>query len=155
MKHLMSCHKQENVLLRETPRWEHFSHSSDIGIRGMGPSLETAFEQAALALIAVMTDPDKILTPTSVSINIESPNTEILLLDWLNELIFKISTHNIIFGKFSISIQGAHLTATASGEALSQRKHAPAVEIKGATMTELAVFKDISGTWIAQCVLDV
>ena len=32
--------------------WEHFAHGSDIGVRGFGPSMEAAFEQAALALTA-------------------------------------------------------------------------------------------------------
>ena len=26
------------------PRWEHFAHGADIGVRGYGPSLEEAFE---------------------------------------------------------------------------------------------------------------
>lgn len=36
------------------PRWEHFSHGSDIGVRGFGSSVEEAFEQAAEALTAVV-----------------------------------------------------------------------------------------------------
>jgi len=35
--------------------WEHFSHDADIGVRGFGPSIEAAFEQAALAQTAVVT----------------------------------------------------------------------------------------------------
>ena len=37
-------------------RWEHFHHESDIGIRGFGSTREKAFEQAALALTAVITE---------------------------------------------------------------------------------------------------
>jgi len=37
------------------PRWEHFSHPADIGIRGIAPTLEAAFEQAGIALTAVIT----------------------------------------------------------------------------------------------------
>jgi len=44
-------------------RWEHFSHESDIGIRGVGETEEEAFQQAALALTAVIVDPH-ILHPT-------------------------------------------------------------------------------------------
>ena len=36
--------------------WEHFSHDADIGVRGWGQTLAQAFEQAALALTAVVTD---------------------------------------------------------------------------------------------------
>jgi len=34
-------------------------------------------------------------------------------------------------------------------------RHAPAVEVKGATFTELAVSEDRPGLWRAQCVIDV
>lgn len=155
MKRFKAKDKEERTLFKKVPRWEHFPHSSDIGIRGIGPSLDTAFEQAALALIAVITDPSTIHPLTSINFNIHSPNREILLLDWLNEIIFQIATQNIIFGKFNVFIQETHLAATASGETLSKEKHTPAVEIKGATMTELEVFQDNSGVWNAQCVLDV
>jgi protein archease len=39
-------------------RWEHFSHEADMGIRGFGATKEKAFEQAALALTGVVTDPE-------------------------------------------------------------------------------------------------
>ena len=47
--------------------WEHFSHQADMGIRGHGASKEEAFEQAALALTAVITDLDKVEPLTSVT----------------------------------------------------------------------------------------
>ena len=40
-----------------TGRWEHFPHDADIGIRGLGLSKADAFEQGAVALTAVITDP--------------------------------------------------------------------------------------------------
>ena len=45
----------------DTPRrFEHFAHEADIGVRGTGPTLAAALEQAALALTAVITDPEKV-----------------------------------------------------------------------------------------------
>ncbi len=38
-------------------RWEHFPHGADIGVRGFGATREQAFEQAAVALSAVITEP--------------------------------------------------------------------------------------------------
>ena len=37
------------------PRWEHFPHDADVGVRGFGVTAAEAFEQAALALTAVVT----------------------------------------------------------------------------------------------------
>ncbi len=38
-------------------RWEHFPHAADVGVRGFGKTPAEAFEQAALALTAVVTTP--------------------------------------------------------------------------------------------------
>ena len=67
----------------------------------------------------------------------------------------KIATRGMIFRDFKVSIDGHRLHGVATGEALSQERHAPAVEVKGATLTELAVVEDHPGEWRAQCVVDV
>ena len=36
--------------------WEHFPHQADIGVRGIGSTKEAAFERAAQAVTAVITD---------------------------------------------------------------------------------------------------
>jgi SHS2 domain-containing protein len=56
--------------------WEHFSHQADMGIRGQGASKEEAFEQAALALTAVITDLDKVEPLTSVTVQREDTDDE-------------------------------------------------------------------------------
>src|SRR5690606_28024908 len=40
----------------DVPRWEHFAHDADMGVRGVGSTLAEAFEQGALALTALITD---------------------------------------------------------------------------------------------------
>ena len=40
--------------------WEHFKHGADIGVRGWGASKAEAFEQAALAMMAVITAPEAV-----------------------------------------------------------------------------------------------
>lgn len=135
--------------------WEHFPHGSDIGVRGRGPTLNAAFEQAALATTAVITDPANVAAQIAVEIRAEAPNAEILLLDWLNCLIFEMATRRMLFGSFDVLVEGKHLSAVARGEHVSRQRHSPAVEIKGATMTELFVGEDGPGMWRAQCVVDV
>ena len=65
-------------------RWEHFEHGADIGVRGFGATKASAFEQAALALTAVITDPGAVEARERVSIACEAPDAELLLADWLN-----------------------------------------------------------------------
>lgn len=126
-----------------------------MGVRGTGPTMAVAFEQVALAMIAVMTDPATVGRDDAVTIRIEAPSPDFLLLDWLNALVFEMATRGMIFGSFDVVIDGNRLRATARGEAVSRERHAPAVEIKGATLTELKVIEDKPGLWRAQCVVDV
>lgn len=135
--------------------WEHFEHGADIGIRGTGPTRDAAFEQAALALTAVLTDPAGVRAATAVGLACEAPDDELLLVDWLNALVFEMATRRMVFGAFSVAIDGTRLRATAWGEPVEPRRHEPAVEIKGATYTALRVARQASGEWLAQCVVDV
>ena len=137
-----------------TKRWEHFTHEADIGVRGIGETKVEAFAQAALALTAVITDPADVQPLDETIIHCEAPDDELLLVDWLNALIYETSTRHVLFSRFDIEINGTQLRASCWGEPLDQQRHQPIVEIKGATYTELHV-RNEGDTWIAQTVVDV
>jgi len=136
-------------------RWEHFPHQADIGVRGVGPSLEDAFLQAAIALTAVIANPNLVEAKIPVAITANADDVEDLLFDWLNALVFEMATRGMLFSRFDIEIDDGRLSATAWGEAVSVERHRPAVEVKGATYTGLRVFEANDGDWIAECVVDV
>lgn len=136
-------------------RWEHFAHGADIGVRGIGASKAEAFRQAALALAAVVTDPAHVAPEITVTIEREAPDDEILLLDWLNALIYEMSANHLLFGSFEVGIDGHRVRAKACGEKVDVTRHEPAVEVKGATCTALSVVQNADGDWVAQCVVDV
>ncbi|WP_159726298.1 archease [Methylosinus sp. Ce-a6] len=135
--------------------WEHFPHGADIGVRGFGETPAKAFERAALAMTAVVTDPALVAPRESVTVEAMAPTLDILLVDFLNALVFEMAERGMLFSVFAATIDGGRLTATARGESVSRERHAPGVEIKGATFTELAVVEDAPGRWRAQCVVDV
>ncbi len=137
------------------PRWEHFSHVADMGVRGLGHTLAQAFEQAALALTAIVCDPQQVRPETPVPIRVSAPEEALLLNEWLNALIYEMATRRMLFARFQVRIEGERLEATAWGEAVARDRHHPAVEPKGATLTELKVYRSQDGVWIAQCVIDV
>lgn len=137
-----------------TARWEHFPHEADMGVRGFGATVETAFEQAAIAMTAVITDPGTVSAEQSVSIHCEAPDPELLLVDWLNALIYEMATRKFLFSRFEVQLTQNVLDALAWGEQLDPEKHGPGVEIKGATYTALRVART-NGEWVAQCVVDV
>jgi SHS2 domain-containing protein len=145
----------DNKPPRDTGHWEHFPHEADMGVRGIGASMEQAFVQAALALTAVVTDPAKIRCRETVALTAADPDPELLLVDFLNAVIFEMARRRMLFGRFRVAITDGRLHATAQGETVDIGRHQPAVEIKGATYTALAVKHCNDGTWLAQCVVDV
>lgn len=138
-----------------TEHWEHFNHDADIGVRGFGPSKETAFAQAALAATAVVADPATIRETAAVEVHCEAPDDDLLLADWLNALVYEMDTRHMLFRRFDVHIQDHHLEARVWGEPVVLARHQPAVEIKGATYTGLGVNRTKDDGWVAQCVVDV
>jgi tRNA nucleotidyltransferase (CCA-adding enzyme) len=142
---------------RAEASWSHFDHAADMGVRGVGATLDEAFEQAALAMMAIITSAD-VMELTAVEVQCCAPDAELLLVDWLNALIFEMATRQMLFGRFNVLISARNgelrLTAQARGEPVDRSRHQPAVEIKGATYTALDVRRDADG-WLAQCVVDV
>ena len=136
-------------------RWEHFPHGADLGIRGFGPTPAEAFVQAASAMCAAIVDLATVRCDQAIEIEREAASLDLLLLDWLNALVYEMAARRMIFGAFEVTITGARLTARALGEKVSRERHTPAVEVKGATFPELAVREDRPGFWRAQCVIDV
>lgn len=134
--------------------WEHFEHRADIGVRGFGKSPAEAFEQCALAMMAIVTDLSLIRDKEIIEISCEEPDPELLLVDWLNAVIYEVSTRKMLFGRFEVTIQNDSLKAKVGGEPIDVERHHPAVEVKGATYTELSLYQT-DGRWIAQCVVDV
>lgn len=139
----------------EHGRWEHFEHQADIGIRAVAPSREQLFECLGEALTAIVTDPDEIRALQTVAISCEAPDDEMLLVDWLNALIFEMATRRMLFGGFNVELEGKKLSATVIGETVDRTRHQPVVEVKGATYTALRVEQDGTGNWHGQCVVDV
>lgn len=136
-------------------RWEHFEHGADIGVRGLGMTKAGAFEQAALALTAVIADTCTVAPRHSVEIACEAADDELLLVGWLNAVVYEMAVRRMLFSRFRVAIDGPRLQAIAMGEPVSVARHRPAVEVKGATFTSLRVAQRDDGLWLAQTVVDV
>jgi len=134
--------------------WEQFPHDADVGLRGFGPSIEVAFEQAALALTGIVTDAE-IAATTIVKVECEASDIELLLVEWLNAIIYEMAVRSMLFGRFEVRITGTRLQGALWGEPIYQAKHLPACEPKGATYTALQVARGAHGLWSAGCVIDV
>lgn len=136
-------------------RWEHFPHGADVGIRGYGPTPAAAFSQAGLAMTAVLTAPARVEPREGVVIECTAASLEELFFDWIDALVFEMSTRRMLFVRFDVELDDCRLRARVQGEPIDRSKHEPAIEIKGPTYTQLRVGYAPAGGWVAQCVVDV
>ncbi|WP_304054993.1 archease [Nitrosomonas communis] len=131
----------------------YFEHDADVGIIGCGSTIEQAFEVAAQAMFAIVTNLDTVQPDVSIAFEFEEDDLELALVTWLNLLLGKARELGMIFCRFHVHHQGKLWHAEVRGE----KWHADlehGVEVKGATLTMLSV-KQIGAMWEARCVVDV
>jgi tRNA nucleotidyltransferase (CCA-adding enzyme) len=139
---------------RREARWEHFPHDADVGLCGYGATVEEAFEQAACALTAVITQAE-VKAEFAVNVECEAPDIELLFVEWLNAVIYEMAVRTMLFGRYTVRLEDSRLAGTLWGEPVDVARHAPACEPKGATYTALRVARNPDGQWSAACVVDV
>jgi len=123
-------------------RYEQFSHTADIGVRVFGRTLKELFENAAFAMFDITADLDGLKGEIVQEIELTAPNTEELLISWLDELLYNFYTKGIIFYKFKVEELSKDLIkAKAFGRALSDNKNRLKTEIKAATYYNLKILK--------------
>jgi SHS2 domain-containing protein len=136
------------------PHWEHLEHGASLGVRGLGPTKAAAFEQAALALTAVIADPHAVRASATVAITCEADDDEALLLAWLNAVIHEMVSRQMLFSCFHVHLQPGRLIGSARGERVGvERSHRPS-SVKRATRDNLSVARTPDG-WLAQLLLQL
>jgi SHS2 domain-containing protein len=136
-------------------QWEHFPHRADMGVRGHGTTLDEAFASAAEGLTAVVVEPSDVEPIEKVDFTCSASDPELLFYDFMNTIVYEMAVGVRLFSRFRVRVDGNHLQAEAWGEKVDVKRHQPAVEIKGATFTQLAVGRSDDGRWLAQCILDI
>lgn len=150
-------------------KFEFIDISGDAGIRAFGNNLTEVFSNAAIALYSLITDVSYVDTKKNITVSVESPSSEGLLVSWLNELIFHFDTYGFI-GKEVTDImisppeqkldnerdstQGHELTATVAGEDFNRDKHEGKLLVKAATYHNLRIEK-IGNLWEAVIIFDI
>ena len=120
-------------------KYELIDHTADVGIKAYGKTISEAFENAAVGMFDIITDNSKIDSVGQYDIQLDAPDLEQLLVDWLSELLFLNSAKNLVFSSFKVSIDEKHLSAQVFGEEYDTSKHKMGVEIKAVTYHILEV----------------
>jgi protein archease len=134
---------------------ETFEHTADLGLRIRAADLDTLFVEAAQALFgAVVEDLATVRPLRKIDVQIDGNEIDFLLFDWLRELLYHFDTVHLLFGKFTVHVTDAGLTASAWGERLDRARHNLEHEVKAITYHGLRVEK-IGDMWEAEVIVDI
>jgi SHS2 domain-containing protein len=119
-------------------------HTADITIECWAPTLETAFEEAALATFEVILDTSTVTPSEPVEIETRGYDMEELLVEWIGHHIALIDITGRFYSKFevdSISKDGDEyvLKGRAFGESIDFDKHDTRTEVKAMTYADMKI----------------
>jgi SHS2 domain-containing protein len=132
---------------------------ADVAFEAKGKTREEMFIAAADALMNVMVaDLETVRIAETVTFSLENQALEMLLFNFLNELIFYKDARALLLRVSSVNINlaDAHftLTAEAGGERPDPARHLLAVDVKAVTLHRFRVEETDEG-WLAEVVLDI
>ncbi len=135
--------------------FETFEHTADIGLVARGGTPEELFANAAMGLVDLMVDPAGLREETRLECSVSAPDHEVLLVAWLNELLYLLDTRGFLPRRCRImSMTETGLTAELLGERIDRARHAVRRMVKAATYHGLRVAQ-ANGGWEARILLDL
>ncbi len=121
-------------------------HPADVGIEATGSSLREAFENAALGLLSLITEPATIDPLEERRIKVTASDYQGLLVKWLSEILYLFDAEEFLVGEVTINlIAPTGLEATVLGEKLNQEKHELKLDVKAITYHQLKIEENKSG----------
>jgi SHS2 domain-containing protein len=75
-------------------------HTADKGLEVEADTLPELFATAARGLFHLMTDPDRYPPTEQTEIVIRAPDREMLMVRWLNELLYQFEVYHWLFARF-------------------------------------------------------
>ena len=132
--------------------------TSDLSFVAHGETLEALFGAAAEALLAAtLANPADVAGRECEPIRLVEPDLELLLLGFLNELVFLRDARGLLLhaGPLQIEHDGeARLEGELRGERIDRARHHLEADVKAATAHGLSVERSGAG-WRASVTLDV
>jgi len=134
---------------------ETFDHTADLGLRVRAADLDTLFAEAAQALFSVIVEDLQSVEPRQrVDIELTGDELDLLLFDWLKELLYRFDADAMLFSRFDVHVAGEKLTAVVWGEPLDRDRHVLEHEVKAITYHGLKVEQTADG-WLAELIVDI
>ncbi len=135
-----------------------FEHTADVGLEVRSPDITGLFTDAALGLVDLITDLEKILAEKDrllLGFTLKAENREELFLKWMRELLFNFSAKRLLVVEFKFEKLGEKELDVRCGavpydpDVFEQR-----YEVKAVTYHNFEMKKNKSG-WTARVILDI
>ena len=138
-------------------KFEYLDHVADAEFIAYGSTVDEAYENSALAMISLMIDPNTVKLAVEKEVELSNDALDLLLYDWLAELLYILEVDRLIFGKFVVHVEQENneykLKAVAYGESLDAHPDVY-MHIKAVTFHDLR-FENRNNIYEAQVLLDI
>lgn len=124
--------------------FRYHGHTSDVTIECWAPTLEKAFEEAALATLEVMVDTSHVRALESVEVSVKGVDLKELLLSWIGRLIALVDINQQFYSRFEVkgiseASDGFLLNGNAWGETIDFTRHKPRTGVKAMTYADMRI----------------
>jgi SHS2 domain-containing protein len=135
--------------------FEVFEHTADLGIRVRAADPDALFAEAARALFSVLVvNPQTVCAVQEKRINLDGREHDLLLFDWLSELLYVFETEHLLLTQFDVRLDETGLHAICRGEPADRSRHELDHEVKAITYHGLLVRREPDG-WLAEVIVDI
>lgn len=136
--------------------FRYLEHTADVRFKAFGNSLKELFENSAKALCNTMIDLNIVKAKEYRKVELKAMQIDSLLQEFLQEIVFSISTENMIFSKFELQVEKEGEKWKCKGKMYGEKikDHEIKTEIKAVTYNDFSVTQE-QGKWKALVTLDV
>lgn len=140
--------------------FEEIEHTADWALRVRGRTMAALFAAAARGMFSLLTDLARVPAQHQIEFELRSIDAETLLVDWLNELLYRAEVENLVFTSFDLVLleipEPTPSAPPARLRAIVRGGPAPELHktIKAATFSGLVVRRDGTG-YVSELVFDV
>jgi SHS2 domain-containing protein len=119
-------------------------HTADITVQCWAPTLEEAFEQAALASFEVILDTSTVNPMVPVDVALEGIDLPELLVEWVGHLIALIDLNSQFYSEFEVqeilkAPKEYVMKARVWGEPIDLERHITRTEVKAMTYADMRI----------------
>lgn len=135
--------------------FEILEHTADVGVIATGDTFAEALGYVAEGMFSLIADLESVQPKESLKLSVQSIDTDALVVDWLNELLYRFDGEGFLPREFEVTLGKGErsLVARCMGERVDPERHTLKADVKAATYHSLEVSHN--GEWRIQVVLDV